>query len=153
MMNFDEFDYLETEFNIKQKYKKLRGGYDQFTAEELERIPQLRLHLKNAVMYYVLEQRIYMKNNALFKILAEGVSRISKQKRQQNLWFKEASNFGLKDRLEVMQSKENRISEDQFNYLKRATKDFGVISIKETMLELNRLQKAIEQDLKKVVGE
>ena len=147
MMNFDEFDYLETEFNIKQKYKKLRGGYDQFTAEELERIPQLRLHLKNAVMYYVLEQRIYMKNNALFKILAEGVSRISKQKRQQNLWFKEASNFGLKDRLEVMQSKENRISEDQFNYLKRATKDFGVISIKETMLELNRLQKAIEQDL------
>ena len=147
MMNFDEFDYLETEFNIKQKYKKLRGGYDQFTEEELERIPQLRLHLKNAVMHYVLEQRIYMKNNALFKILAEGVSRISKQKRQQNLWFKEASNFGLKDRLEVMQSKENRISEDQFNYLKRATKDFGVISIKETMLELNRLQKAIEQDL------
>ena len=147
MMNFDEFDYLETEFNIKQKYKNLRGGYDQFTEEELERIPQLRLHLKNAVMYYVLEQRIYMKNNALFKILAEGVSRISKQKRQQNLWFKEASNFGLKDRLEVMQSKENRISEDQFNYLKRATKDFGVISIKETMLELNRLQKAIEQDL------
>lgn len=146
-MNFDEFDYLETEFNIKKKYKKLRGGYDQFTEEELERIPQLRLHLKNAVMHYVLEQRIYMKNNALFKILAEGVSRISKQKKQQNLWFKEASNFGLKDRLEVMQSKENRISEDQFNYLKRATKDFGVISIKETMLELNRLQKAIEQDL------
>ena len=47
-----------------------------------------------------------------------------------------------------MQSNENRISEDQYNYLKRATKDFGVISIKETMLELNRLQKAIEQDLK-----
>ena len=46
-----------------------------------------------------------------------------------------------------MQSKEKRISDDQFNYLKRATKDFGVISIKETMLELNRLQKAIEQDL------
>ena len=81
MMNYDQLDYLETEFNIKQKYRKLRGGYDQFTPQELERIPSLRLHLKNAVMHYVLEQRTYMKNNALFKILSDGVSRISKTKR------------------------------------------------------------------------
>ena len=35
MMNFDQLDFLETEFNIKQKYRKLRGGYDQFTPQEL----------------------------------------------------------------------------------------------------------------------
>ena len=45
------------------------------------------------------------------------------------------------------------MSDEDFNYMKRASKDFSSATIAELGREINKLSKAIEQDLAKVVGE
>ena len=58
-------DYQETQFDFRDKYKKFSRGIDVLSDEELERVPRLRLMLKNAVMHKILELRFKSKSNNL----------------------------------------------------------------------------------------
>lgn len=81
MLGYNPIDYYEVRFNFEHKYKKVRGGQKAFTAEELEKVQNLRLHLKNAVMYHVNELRFNSKHNSLIRILQKGVREMVKRKR------------------------------------------------------------------------
>ena len=58
-------DYQETQFDFRDKYKKFSRGIDVLSDEELERVPRLRLMLKNAVMHKILYLRFKYKSNNL----------------------------------------------------------------------------------------
>ena len=54
MLNLNPLDYQEMNFKFEENY---RLTYGDLTQEELEKVPKLRLMLKNAVLHHLLELR------------------------------------------------------------------------------------------------
>lgn len=52
MLNLNPLDYQEMNFKFEEKY---RLKYGNLTEEELEKVPKLRLMLKNAVLHHLFE--------------------------------------------------------------------------------------------------
>ena len=118
-------DYQETQFDFRQKYKKFSRGIEVLSDEELERVPHLRLMLKNAVMHKVLELRFKSKANNLMKILMKGVEKMMKKRIEFKLYFDQIRQFGLKERISSIQNRKRRVEDEDFDEIKRASKDIG----------------------------
>ena len=52
MLELEPLDYEEVNWSFEQAYPDL--DKKSVTAEQLERVPRLRLHLKNAVMHFLI---------------------------------------------------------------------------------------------------
>lgn len=99
MTIIDPIDYQETQFDFREKYKKFSRGIDVLSDAELERIPSLRLMLKNAVMHKVLERRFTNKSNDLLEILKNGVETMMQKRDEVKAYIENTQKIGLKDRL------------------------------------------------------
>ena len=118
-------DYQETQFDFREKYRKFSRGIDVLSDEELERVPSLRLMLKNAVMHKVLELRFKHKANNLNKILMKGVERMMKKRGEFKAYFDQTQKIGLKERLASIENRKLRVKDEKFDKIKRATTFIG----------------------------
>jgi len=72
MNEVDPLDYLEVNFNIKEKYAVL-PGIARLSRSELERVPHLRLIMKNAVLHHLAKVRQRTRTNPLSDILMQAL--------------------------------------------------------------------------------
>jgi len=56
MLDLEPLDYNEVNFKFEENYI-LRVGETELTQEERDKVPHLRLILKNAVLHHLFQQR------------------------------------------------------------------------------------------------
>ena len=75
-----------------------------------------------------------------------------KKRLEEKQYFDAAIRAGLKDRLNSIQTRQNRINEERFDYIKQVSKDMGKDMIIETQHTVNKLQNIVD-DLTKLFSE
>ena len=75
-----------------------------------------------------------------------------KKRLEEKQYFNAAIRAGLKDRLNSIQTRQNRINEERFDYMKQVSKDMGKDMIIETQHTVNKLQNIVD-DLTKLITE
>ena len=74
-----------------------------------------------------------------------------KKRLEFKLYFAEASRIGLKDRLTSIETRKLRVEDEDFDKIKKTTKDIGQDMLLELQHAVNQLSKVIEIDLTNVI--
>lgn len=100
MLDRDHCDYIETNCRLTQKFTQRR--IDSLTPDEVERLPALRLILKNATLHYLSVMRKNNEHNSVSKIAVMLYNKKKKQRNDEKTFKKELSGMGLMQKLDTL---------------------------------------------------
>lgn len=92
-------DYLETDFNFEEKYP---GMTEHIAKADMEKVPKLRLTLKNAVLHTLVHQRNQQRQNSLKEMISNAMNAYHKMRAKKEKRMQTISKLPFMDRLDTM---------------------------------------------------
>ena len=123
MMDLQACDYIETNCNLTQKYSQRR--VDMLTDDERERLPSLRLLLKNTGLHYLNQVRLRQKHNSIVAIAYLASELNTKRREQEQQKKKEIQGMALLQKLENMEFSIKKVKPTNFNKIERQSSLLG----------------------------
>ena len=119
MFDLEPCDYIEANCRLNQKFSQRR--IDLLTPDEIQRLPTLRLLLKNATLHYLAIIRKKSKHNTISKVAIMIYNKKKKQLNKDKTFKKELSGMGLMEKLNTLENQAIMVKGSDFDKLDRVS--------------------------------